>query len=50
MNCQNVNCKHYRKPSKATWVERMLNRKYGFATNGSLGGCDKPYCKLSSKR
>ena len=44
MNCENVKCPYYRKPPKRDWVDKMIG------TTRKSGGCDKPYCKLSSKR
>lgn len=44
MQCNNVKCPHYRKPSKRDWIEKCIG-----VTN-KTGGCKYPYCKLNNRK
>lgn len=43
MFCNNVKCKHYRRPDKCTYLEKRCG------VTSKQGGCKYSYCKLNNR-
>lgn len=44
MQCNNIKCPHYRKPTKRDWVDKMLGVTF------KVGGCPFAWCKAKSRK